>query len=809
MSASGLTYFAAVLYWTLTSLYGALASQAFVQEQFLAPRLFAPLAHFADWHAPLGFVLLVGWIAPRWNTSKGGRKALVFGAASIWILSTAFLALRAPLADLKTTSSALMVVSAGVLGLLALAAAEVQVIAHDRPGQSGNRSGADLAACLLAAAGIVVIDLVSSAAFGVSTPQPGDVLSNIRLHLLLAGTAFLTLAAVRAAAALLPWPAATELWLSALVLAAAISSYLFAVALHSISLGGRMGMAIAAAIGVSLACALSARATASRAESDDGVVSVMRTLAPGMTARWWGFGVWIAMLAGVAASVSAASRQADWSFVLLHTGVVSTWLLALAGALVLSARFASGGAPLSFAAAALLLGGHMALQVSAAPLQSASQLGASAKWLAGALDTGARTEGVSDFVRLLLEHTNIPRDVHVDPIDVTVATLDGVPAASRPHVFVFVIDSLRRDYVSSYNPAVTFTPSIAELASDSLVFRNAFTQYGATGLSVPALWVGGPILHKQYVMPFAPMNSLAKLLAHEGYAQWIGMDNIMEAILPASADRQPLDQGVAIKDFRACRTLEELRSRLKARAADAPPVFAYALPQDIHISAITREGATAVDGRDYGRFYAPVASRIARLDACLGGFLHDLKASGLYDQSIIVLTADHGDSLGEEGRMGHAYSLHPEIVRVPLIVHLPPALRAGWDWDESRATYTTDLTPTLYRLLGHDVHPPAPFFGESLARPLDGPPAAANRDRMVAASYGAVYGALLDGGTRYYVFDGINMREHAFALGSGAEPGTAVPLTPDLQNRGMKVIRDTVEAIGAFYRFTPAHGADD
>jgi hypothetical protein len=42
---------------------------------------------------------------------------------------------------------------------------------------------------------------------------------------------------------------------------------------------------------------------------------------------------------------------------------------------------------------------------------------------------------------------------------------------------------------------------------------------------------------------------------------------------------------------------------------------------------------------------------------------------------------------------------------------------------------------------------------------------------MVAASYGAVYGALLDGGTRYYVFDAINMRELALALGSGAEPG--------------------------------------
>ena len=722
MSASGLTFFAAALYWTLTALYGALASQAFVQEQFLAPRLFAPLARFADWHLHLGLLVLVAWIAPRWKTPERTRTTRVAAAASIWVLSNAGLALRAPLTDLKTTSSALLVVGAGVVCLLAIAAAEVRSLSGDLRRPASDRSGADLAACLLAAAGLVVVDLTSTAWAGsMSAALPGTALESVRLHLLLAGAAFLTLAALRGAAALSPWPAAAELVLSTAVLAAAISSYLFSVVLHSISIGGRTGMAIALGIGISLACALVARATTSRAAADDGVVTAMRTLAPGMTSRWWGFGLWIVALAVLAAGVSAASRQADWNFVFLHSGVASTWLLALAGALVLSARFASGGARLSFAAAALLLGAHVLMRSAGVPLQASPQQGASATWLAAALDGRPQSTGVSDFVRLLLEQTNIPRDVRVDPIDVTVASLEGPPAAVRPHVFVFVVDSLRRDYVSPYNPAVTFTPAIAELASDSLVFRNAFTQYGATGLSVPALWVGGPVLHKQYVMPFAPMNSLAKLLAHEGYTQWIGMDNIMEAILPASTDRRPLDQGVAIKDFRACRTLDEIRGRLMARAADAPPVFAWALPQDIHISAITREGATPVDGRDYGRFYAPVASRIARLDACLGSFLHDLKTSGLYDESIVVLTADHGDSLGEEGRMGHAYSLHPEIVRVPLIVHLPAALRASWAWDEARATYTTDVTPTLYRLLGHEVHAPAPFFGESLGQAAERP----------------------------------------------------------------------------------------
>jgi hypothetical protein len=74
---------------------------------------------------------------------------------------------------------------------------------------------------------------------------------------------------------------------------------------------------------------------------------------------------------------------------------------------------------------------------------------------------------------------------------------------------------------------------------------------------------------------------------------------------------------------------------------------------------------------------------------------------------------------------------------------------------------------------------------------------------MVAASYGAVYGALLDGATRYYVFDAIAMRDMAFELQDGSET-RQVPVTPDIQGRGLKVIRDTVKAIAGFYRFPTA-----
>jgi arylsulfatase A-like enzyme len=299
------------------------------------------------------------------------------------------------------------------------------------------------------------------------------------------------------------------------------------------------------------------------------------------------------------------------------------------------------------------------------------------------------------------------------------------------------------------------------------------------------------------------MNTLAKLLASEEYTQWIAMDNIMEVILPASDDRERLDAHRAVKDFRFCGTLSEIQKKLAARAPSDAPVFAYALPQDIHVSAITREGGTAIDQNRYDGFYAPVASRVSRFDRCFGSFVEQLKASNLFDDSIIILTSDHGDSLGEGGRMGHAYTLFPEIVQIPLIVHLPSRLRAGLDPENESAVFSTDITPTLYALLGMTPERPRPFYGRPLYRARGTRPRAVESAApVVASSYGAVYGALVDQQRSLYVLDTINVREHAFSL-DGSGPGVAIQPTADMREQGQQAIRATVEGIADFYRFAP------
>lgn len=805
MSASGLTYALAVCFWTFTAAYGVLTSQAFIQQQFLAPRLLPPLAAFADWHAAIGLLLLAAWSAARQRGFGAVTEKWTWATAIIWIAVTVIQTVAAPLSGPQTTAAARLTVIAGLVIVLMLALTERRALPAARGTMPRDRSRADLYACLLAA---VVVTFVYAGAGawldGVSPTLAGDVLQSLRLHLLLAAVAFLVLTTVRGLAALTPRSVAAETVLCSATLAAVIAGFLTTSVLPSISIRGAAALAVGLGFGAALAGAVSARGAVARTAAD-GVLRSLAPLSPQVVTRWWGFVLWLACLLVFAIVTVAATRTVDWNFALLRSAMTLTWLLALSAALTITGRLSDGGSRASFAFVALLLCGHVALHTAVAPVQASSLRHASGKWLAEMLEhTGSATVD-DEFVRFLHAHTNIPRETPVDAVDVNLAELTGPPGTTRPHIFVFVVDSLRRDYLSPYNPAVTFTPGIGELAGDSLVFSNAFTQYGATGLSVPSIWVGAPILHKQYVTSFPRMNSLAKLLRHEEYEPWIGADHIMNTILPRFENSRPLDPGVPVKDFRLCRTLAEIRSRLADRPSSAPPVFAHSLPQDVHISVLTREGARPVDGRTYAGFYAPVASRVRRLDECLSRFVRDLKAQGLYDQSVIVLTSDHGDSLGEDGRMGHAYSLHPEIVRVPLIIHLPPGLRRAWSWDEHRPAYTTDITPTLYRLLGHEPTAPAAFFGAPLAqRPGEAPhrrPA-----RMVAASYGAVYGALLDDATQYYVFDAISMREMQFDLGEGGAP-RQVPVTPDVQEEGLTAIRETVSAIGRFYRFSTAPGS--
>jgi len=410
-----------------------------------------------------------------------------------------------------------------------------------------------------------------------------------------------------------------------------------------------------------------------------------------------------------------------------------------------------------------------------------------------------------DFYPYLQRNTNISRETPVSPSEVRLVDAFGPGLKKKPNIFIIVVDSLRPDYLGAYNPKVNFTPAIDQFAAESLVWKNAFTAYGATGLSEPSIWAGSLLLHKQYVLPFHPMNSLEKLLQQDQYLRMITKDSVLTNILEFSPDIVPLDEHTA-GNFLFCDSLTELSGKLSvlaAKAAPERPLFAYTQPQDIHVSVIGRAGKNNTTGGEYAGFYPPVASRVETMDRCFGRFISDLKRLKLYDESIVILTADHGDSLGEGGRWGHAYNIFPEILRVPILIRVPKPLLEGRVMDLEAPAFNLDITPTLYALLGHGPLNLDPLYGRTLL--------AADRvelekgrkaEQMVVSSYGPVYGVLKNKGRNLYIIDGVNYETYYLDLNKES-PASKNLVTPEQEAAGNAFIQKTVESLRKAYRFTP------
>jgi arylsulfatase A-like enzyme len=103
---------------------------------------------------------------------------------------------------------------------------------------------------------------------------------------------------------------------------------------------------------------------------------------------------------------------------------------------------------------------------------------------------------------------------------------------------------------------------------------------------------------------------------------------------------------------------------------------------------------------------------IAWTDALLGRFLQLLKDDGLWDDTLIIVTSDHGEEFFERGKKGHKNNLFRESVHVPLIVKYP---RGGPRGRSSRLVSLVDILPTILDVTG--ARSSVPHQGRSLRLP--------------------------------------------------------------------------------------------
>jgi arylsulfatase A-like enzyme len=142
------------------------------------------------------------------------------------------------------------------------------------------------------------------------------------------------------------------------------------------------------------------------------------------------------------------------------------------------------------------------------------------------------------------------------------------------------------------------------------------------------------------------------------------------------------------------------------------PLFVYAQPQNLHpitLHEIASEGEKPHGS--YPGFNARYADELHKVDEAFGQLIDGLKAQGEYEKSIVILTADHGDWLGEYGRWGHGQFLLTPVLEIPLLIHLPPSLTKRTYSDTNQTVFLTDIAPSLLYLLGHRALRKGEFFG--------------------------------------------------------------------------------------------------
>ena len=279
-----------------------------------------------------------------------------------------------------------------------------------------------------------------------------------------------------------------------------------------------------------------------------------------------------------------------------------------------------------------------------------------------------------------------------------------------PNVVFITIDTLRADHLGCYGYKQIHTPNIDALAAHSARFEHAYTPVPVTLPAHTAIFTGTyPMLSGMHDFSGNKLNpsqpTLASVLKEHGYAT---AAVIGSAVLDS---RFGLNKGFDFYydhfDFNRLQesNLEEME-RPGNLVADVAldwlgknyksSFFLWMHLYDPHYPY--RPPAP------YSEQYKdrPYDGEIAFADSQVGRLITFLKSKGLYENTLIVLTGDHGESLGEHGEKFHGFFVYNATLHVPVIIHLP-----GSDAPKTipELVSLTDLMPTVLQALKVDVPP--------------------------------------------------------------------------------------------------------
>ncbi len=325
------------------------------------------------------------------------------------------------------------------------------------------------------------------------------------------------------------------------------------------------------------------------------------------------------------------------------------------------------------------------------------------------------------------------------------------------HVILWIMDTLRADRIRPIAPdARPEVPALERLAAEGAVFRHAYVQGNESQTSHASIWTSlypaahgvrtagnggtyrlagrfdtvGQLARRAGLRPIG-VTANGMITVSGGYARgFTTFVNLMK-------ERNPERRNGFVPGRRI---LERARRQMADTWRD--PFFLFvgtidthkpwvghepwlgkydpepysgvfatsAWPGDLGIKPGSMACTRVPSQRDLARINAIYDSDVSYQDSVLGEMLEVLEAQGIADDTMIIVTADHGEELWEVGRCGHGASLRETLVHVPLLVRYPPLIPPGTIVEEG--VDALDILPTLADALGEP--PLARAQGDSL-----------------------------------------------------------------------------------------------
>jgi arylsulfatase A-like enzyme/Flp pilus assembly protein TadD len=288
-----------------------------------------------------------------------------------------------------------------------------------------------------------------------------------------------------------------------------------------------------------------------------------------------------------------------------------------------------------------------------------------------------------------------------------------------PNILIITLDTTRADRMGFLGSTRGLTPNLDALARDSAIFTHAYAQVPITPSSHASIFTGTyPQFHQlnNFGVPLAKDLPYAPDILHShGYqtAAFLGAIVFNPEVAPGfdrgfdTYDAGFHSDGPGQDTFRTVqRRGTEVVAHALAWLSKHPkgPFFVWVHLYDAHDPYDPPEPYKSRYAKDL------YDGGIAYEDAAVGKLFRQLKARGLYDNTIIAVMADHGESLGAHGEETHGIFIYDETIQVPLVIKLPRATGVPRRIDER--VELVDVLPTL--LQATKIAVPAEVQGQSL-----------------------------------------------------------------------------------------------